>query len=58
MFLIPVAIIPAGLSAIAAFILGLVSIIKFKERSWLVYGVSLIGLLVLWFVIGEVVIPH
>lgn len=56
--LIPVFIIPAGLAAIAAFIVGLMSIIKLKERSWLVYLASVIGFLVLIFVLGEFIFPH
>jgi len=46
-------IIPAGISGIAAFILGLVSIVKFEERSWLVYSSIILGFLVLSFVFGE-----
>ena len=46
-------IIPAGISAIAAFVLGLVSTIKFEERSWLVYLSIVLGFLVLSLVFGE-----
>lgn len=55
---LPAIIIPAGLSGIAAFIIGLISIIKFKERSWLVYLSCFVGLLVLLFVLGEFLFPH
>ena len=57
----PAASIPmlgAGASAIAAFFTGILSIWKYKERSILVFVATAIGLLVLWFVLGEVLYPH
>ncbi len=48
--------IPASLvllSGVAAFILGIISIIKSKERSILVYVSTVIGFLILLFMIGE-----
>ena len=55
---ISIPMLSAGVAAIAAFFTGIVSIWKSKERAVLVFIASLIGLLVLWFVIGEVVVPH
>lgn len=43
----------AGLSGIAAFVVGLISIVKSKERSPLVYIATLIGLLIVVFLAGE-----
>ena len=43
---------------IVSFITGLISIIKHKERAFLVYISTLIGLMVLWFVIGEILVSH
>src|SRR3989344_7112161 len=57
----PVASIPmlgAGAAGITAFLTGIISIIKHKERSVLVFVVTAIGLLVLWFVLGEILYPH
>ena len=56
--LIPVTIIPAGISGVVAFFTGIIAIWKYKERSILVYVATLIGLLVLWFVLGEILVPH
>jgi len=56
--LIPVTIIPAVLSGIAAFVTGLISIIKSKERALFVYLSSFTGLLITWFVLGELLLPH
>jgi len=53
--------IPALLMAtmgIAAFVTGIIAIIKHKERSILVFISSLIGFLVLDFVLGEIFFPH
>lgn len=57
----PLASIPmlsAGASAIAALFCGIISIWKSKERSFFMFVATLIGLLVLWFVLGEILIPH
>jgi len=48
----------AGISGIMALILGLISIIKSKERSPLVFIATIIGLLILVFLIGEFTVPH
>lgn len=45
-------------SAIASFIVGLISIIKSKERSVLVFISSLIGFLILLWVLAEILFPH
>lgn len=55
---ISIPMILAALCAIAALITGLVSIIKNKERSVLVIIATLIGLIITWFVFGELLIPH
>jgi uncharacterized membrane protein len=51
-------ILTAGICGIAAFITGIISIIKSKERSVLVFIASIIGLFVLMFVSGEFLAPH
>ena len=49
----------AGMAAgISAFTVGLVAIIKQKERALTVYVATLAGMLLLLFLIGEVVFPH
>lgn len=48
----------AGFSGIAAFIVGMLDIIKYKERAVLVFVVIAIGLFVLLFVAGELLFPH
>ena len=57
----PVISIPmlgAGASAIAVFLTGAISIWKYKERSIFVFVATLIGLFVLIFVLGEILLPH
>lgn len=48
----------AGVCAITAFFTGIISLIKKRERAILVYISTLIGLLVLWFILGEFLYPH
>jgi hypothetical protein len=48
----------AGISAISAFFTGIISIIKRKERSILVFLATVIGFFVLSFVLGEFLFPH
>jgi len=48
----------AAAAGISAFITGLVSIIRTKERSISVYLSVTFGLIVLVFVLGEVILPH
>jgi len=44
--------------SIDAFVTGLIGIIKSKERSILVFLATLIGLFVLIFLLGEIIVPH
>jgi hypothetical protein len=56
-----VALIIGLASGIAAFVTGLISIIKSRERSILVFLAVIVGLLVLIFCLGEVIeviFPH
>jgi hypothetical protein len=48
----------AAISGIAAFFTGIISIIKSKERSVLVFLAVIIGLFVLIFCLGEFLSPH
>jgi hypothetical protein len=45
-------------SGISAFIIGLIAIIRQKERALLVFGSTLIGALLILFLLGEVLSPH
>ncbi len=55
---ISVPMLSAGAAATAAFFAGIIAVIKQKERSILVIITILLGLLVLWFVVGEILVPH
>lgn len=46
------------ISGISAFIIGLIAVIRQKERALLVYGATFIGALLILFLIGEVLFPH
>lgn len=46
------------ISGISAFFTGIISIVKGKERSALAFISTIIGLLILIFVIGEFIFPH
>ena len=49
----------AGMAAgISAFIVGLIAIIRQKERALLVYVATLIGMLLILFLMGEILFPH
>ena len=49
----------AGMATgIAAFIVGLLAIIKYKENALLVYVSTVIGGLLMLFLVGELVFPH
>ena len=53
--------IPISISAmcgIASFITGVISIFKQKERNVFVFLSTLLGLFVLYFVLGEILTPH
>jgi hypothetical protein len=52
------AIIPAGICGISAFFTGIISIIKSKERSVLVFLTVAFGFFILLFVLGEFLSPH
>jgi hypothetical protein len=56
--LLTVPVLLAAAAAIASFITGLVSLIKYRERSILIYPAMAIGLFVLIFVVGEIAVPH
>ena len=56
--LIPITIIPSGICGIAAFITGIISILKRKERSVSVFLATIIGFLVFDFMLGEILFPH
>jgi hypothetical protein len=45
-------------SGISAFVTGLITIIKQKERALFVYAATLVGALLILFLIGELVFPH
>ena len=45
-------------SGIIAFITGLAAIIKNKERSILVFIATIIGALLILFLMGEIIFPH
>lgn len=45
-------------SGISAFIIGLIAIIRQKEHALLVYGATLIGALLVIFLLGEFLSPH
>lgn len=48
----------AGASGILALVFGVVSVLKDKERSILVYFSVGLGAFVLWFIFGEIFVPH
>ena len=56
--MISIPMLGAGVSGILAFITGAVAIVKNKERSILVITSTLVGFLVLDFVLGELLSPH
>jgi membrane associated rhomboid family serine protease len=54
----PILGVTFGTSGIAALVTGLISIIKGKERSLLVFVAVAVGLFVLIFFLGEFLFPH
>lgn len=46
------------LCGLAAGIIGLIALVRQHERSWVVWLTILPGLLVLFFVLGEILVPH
>ena len=57
---IPLAItgITTAIFGISSFFIGIISIIKKKERAVFVFISTIIGFLVLFFVLGEFLFPH
>ncbi len=51
-------ILLAGTSGVAAFITGIIGIIRSKERSVFVFVTTTIGFFVLAFWLGEILFPH
>jgi len=56
--ILTVPILFAATSGIAAFVTGLISIVRRKERAISVYVAVAFGLIVLVFVLGEIIFPH
>jgi hypothetical protein len=48
----------AVISGVSAFITGIIAILKYKERSLLVFIATFIGLNILVFLLGEFLSPH
>jgi len=46
------------ISGVSAFFVGLFSIIKYRERSILTFLITLLGLFILFFILGEFLSPH
>ena len=55
---LPLTMLAGMASGISAFIIGLIAIIKQKERALLVYSATLIGALLIIFLFGEFIFPH
>lgn len=55
---ISIPMLSAGASAVAAFVTGVISVWKYKERGLLVAVPIIIGFLVTMFMIGEFSTPH
>ncbi|MFH1181378.1 MAG: hypothetical protein V1702_00295 [Candidatus Woesearchaeota archaeon] len=56
--IIGVPMILAMVSGVSAFFTGIISIIKYKERAVIVFITSLIGLYLLFMLVGEFTVPH
>lgn len=56
-FLIAIGLV-AMASGLAAFVLGAISLFKYKERSRIIYIVTIIGLFAVLFLLGEFLVPH
>jgi hypothetical protein len=52
---ISVPMLLAAISGVLAFILGLIAIIKNKERAFFVFISTILGFFILWFVVGSLV---
>ena len=53
-----VPVVIAALSGISAFFVGIIGVIKDRERSILVYLTTLFGFCILLFCLAEIVFPH
>ena len=51
-------LILAGLSGASAFVIGLIAVIKDKERAIPVFLTTLLGLFITLFGLGEILSPH
>jgi len=56
--LLSIPMLVAGISGISAFFVGIIGIIKSKERAIIVFLSTIIGFLILFFVLGEFLFPH
>ena len=56
--ILTIPILIAATAGISAFITGLISIVRRKERSISVYLAVVFGLITLVFVLGEIIFPH
>ena len=56
--ILTIPILIAATAGISAFITGLISIVRRKERSISVYLALIFGLITLVFVLGEIIFPH
>jgi len=56
--LLAVPVVIAAISGISAFFMGIIGVIKSRERAIPVYLAILIGFIVLLFVAGEIIFPH
>lgn len=48
----------AAVSGVSAFMIGLIAVLKYKERSLIVFLSIFIGLNILVFILGEFLTPH
>jgi len=48
----------AGIAAISSFVIGTISVLRNKERSILVFLSTVIGFLVLLWILAELLFPH
>lgn len=56
--IVAVSMLAGFVSAIASFVLSLISILKKKDRAFLVYFALVIGAFLLFFIVGEFISPH
>jgi len=47
-----------AICGISAFFTGIIGILRQKERAISVFLATVIGFFVLWFVLGEILVPH